>query len=110
MTETLSPLQVACPFLSFLSLLISMPTFQTPHTQWPEPDMDRMFRSLSPPHEVNVSTTPLWFCKFSQPLESKSCLSLCFLGKRCPGIDGYSRFGNSLTGLGLSQASSEVNS
>ena len=38
------------------------------------------------------------------------CLSLCFLGKRCPGIDGYSRFGNSLTGLGLSQASSEMNS
>lgn len=38
------------------------------------------------------------------------CLSLCFLGKRCPGIDGYSRFGNSLTGLNLSQASSEMNS
>lgn len=57
-----------------------------------------------------ISLPGLWSLGLVSYLCPAGCLSLCFLGNICPGIDGYSRLGNSLTGLGLSQASSEVNS
>ena len=91
MTETLLPLQVASPFLSLLSLLISIPTFQTPHTQWPEPDTDQMCLSLSSPHTVShllTLTEPHILQNFYhlKPLSPFQALLSAFLSKLGPFI------------------------
>lgn len=91
MTEILQPLQIACPFLSLLRLFISIPTFEMPGIQWPEPDTDQMCLSLSSPHTVShllTLTEPhiLLNLYHLKPLSPFQALLSAFLSKLGPFI------------------------